>query len=147
MRKRTVLEVAFRLQYDVRNVMGDRLHQLDIDLVPMQMRTLRIIWSADNVTSQYIVSALKRDKAQVTRLVNELVARNLVYREPNPEDKRSKILKLTDEGNQIFQQIEDIEKGVFDEMVKGINAEDLQTFFRVADQLTKNMRQMTYSTP
>ncbi|WP_420628887.1 MarR family winged helix-turn-helix transcriptional regulator [Candidatus Leptofilum sp.] len=142
MRQRTVLEVAFRLQYDVRDVFADRLHQLDIDLVPMQMRALRAIWSADAVTSQHIVGTLKRDKAQVTRLVNELVARNLVYREPNPEDKRSKLLKLTDEGGAIFRQIEDIEKVVFDEMVQGIDEADLETFFRVADQLSENMRQI-----
>ena len=142
MRRRTILEVAFRLQIDVRNSLGDRLHELDIDLVPMQLRTLRAIWNADDVTAQHIVSTLKRDKAQVTRLLNELVARKLVYRLPNPNDKRSKLLKLTDEGNQIFRQIEEIEKVVFEEMVEGISDEDLQIFFKVADQLTENMRKM-----
>ncbi|RME98410.1 MAG: MarR family transcriptional regulator [Chloroflexi bacterium] len=127
---------------EVRNILASRTSQLDIDLVPMQMRALRTIWSSDNVTSHHIVTTLKRDKAQVARLVNELCARNLVYREPNPKDNRSKILKLTDEGNRIFQQLEDIEEVVFDEMVQGIDEEDLQTFFRVADQLSENMRQM-----
>lgn len=142
MRKRTILEVAFRLQYDVRDTLSERLHQLDLDLVPLQMRALRTIWSADDVTSQHIAMRLKRDKAQITRLVNELCARNLVYREPNPKDNRSKILKLTDEGHQIFHQIENVEEGVFNKMIKGIDEEDLQTFFRVADKLSENMQQM-----
>ncbi|MEM7115145.1 MAG: MarR family transcriptional regulator [Chloroflexota bacterium] len=142
MRKRTVLEVAFRLQYDVINVLSEQLHGIDVDLVPMQMRVLRAIWRGDNVTSQHVVAALKRDKAQVTRLVNELVARNLVYREPNPNDKRSKLLKLTDEGEHIFRQVEEVEKVVFAEMAKGIAEEDMQTFFRVADMLSENMQQM-----
>lgn len=105
MRKRTVLEVAFRLQYDVHTVMAERLHTLNLDIGQMQMRALRTIWSADDVTSQHIASTLKRDKAQVTRLLNELVTKGLAYREPNPEDKRSKLLRLTAEGNHIFRRL------------------------------------------
>ena len=142
MRKRTVLETAFRLQYDVRTVMAARLHTLNVNIGQMQMRALRTIWSSDDVTSQHIVGTLKRDKAQVTRLVNELVAQNLVYREPNPEDKRSKLLRLTEEGNDIFRRIENIETAVLDKMVKDIDKEELETFFNVADQLSENMRQI-----
>ena len=142
MRQKTVLEVAFRLQIDVRTVVADRMHALDTNFSQMHMRALRAIWSADNVTSQHIVSILKRDKAQVTRLVNELVELNLVYREQNPNDKRSKLLKLTKEGANIFRQIEDIEKDVVKDMLKGIETEDLETFFNVADQISENIRLM-----
>ena len=142
MRKRTVLEAAFRLEIDVRTVMGDRMHALNLGISQMQMRALRAIWSAHNVTSQYIASTLKRDKAQVTRLVNELVEQGLVEREPNPEDMRSKLLRLTEAGNHIFRQIEEIQQEVYSEMVKGIDESDLQTFFKVSDQLSENIRQM-----
>lgn len=142
MRKRTILEAAFRLEIDVRTVMGDRMHSLNLGISQMQMRALRAIWSSHDVTSQYIASTLKRDKAQVTRLINELVEQGLVEREPNPEDMRSKLLRLTEAGNHIFRQIEEVQQEVYSEMVKGIDESDLQTFFKVSDQLSENIRQM-----
>ncbi len=142
MRQRTILEVAFRLQYDIRNLLATQLHDLNIGIGQMQMRALRAIWRIDNATSQDIVSTLKRDKAQVTRLVHELCEKGLVVRVPNPDDKRSKLLQLTDAGSHIFKQIEAIEKAAIAEMAKDIAPEDLQTFFDVADQLAENMRLM-----
>ena len=142
MRKRTVLEAAFRLEIDMRTATGERMHALNLGISQMQMRALRAIWSTDDMTSQYIASTLKRDKAQVTRLVNELVEQGLVEREPNPEDMRSKLLRLTEAGNHIFRQIEEVQREVYSEMVNGIDESDLQTFFKVSDQLSENIRQM-----
>jgi DNA-binding MarR family transcriptional regulator len=142
MRNRTIHEVAFRLTFDVQTCMSPSIAKLGIDLSAMQLRAMRAIWSKKHATAQFVVSTLKRDKAQVSRLIDELCTRKLVCRIANPEDDRSKLLQLTDAGIHIFQQIENIERRVGKKMIKDIEKSDLATFFRVADQLSENMRVM-----
>ena len=77
-RKRTVHEVAFRLSFDMQTLMAGKVGDFGVELTPLKMRILRVIWSADDVTAQDITLVLKRDKAQVARIVEDLVKQNLV---------------------------------------------------------------------
>jgi DNA-binding MarR family transcriptional regulator len=108
----------------------------------MKMRALRVIWSSDEATAQDIVSTIKRDKAQVARLVEDLCEQNLVERRMNPNDKRSKLLRLTDCGRDIFNKVEQIEQSFANELIEGIPKEELEVFFGVADKLSENMKSM-----
>ena len=109
-------------------------------LALQQLRTLRLIWSRDKTTLIDVAKTLKRDKAQVTRLVDELCKANMVTREPNPDDGRSKILKITRAGRQFFEKVEQIEEQFSKELTKGISTQELQTFFAVSDRLSDNLR-------
>ena len=139
-RKRTVHEVAFRLAFDMQTQMSGKVGDFGVDLTPLKMRILRVVWSADDVTAQDVVQILKRDKAQVARLVEDLTSQDLIRREVNPNDRRSKILRLTEGGEKIFRSVEAIESDFANELVKGINDSELKTFFNVADQISENLK-------
>ncbi len=137
---RTVHEVAFRLSHDMGQQIAPRLGALGADLAPQQLRTMRLIWSGENVTLVDVADTLKRDKAQVVRLIDKLVEAGMVTREPNPDDGRSKILQLTQKGLAFFEGIEALEAEFSEKLTEGIARKDLETFFRVSDILSKNLR-------
>lgn len=141
-KKRSVHEVAFRLSYDMSLQIAPRLDKVGADLAPQQLRTMRLIWSGDNITLVDIAKMLKRDKAQVVRLVDSLETAGMVVRKPNPADGRSKILKLTPKGNGLFSKIEKIESQFSKQLISGISSSDLQTFFEVSDKLSENLKEI-----
>lgn len=141
-RKRAVHEAAFRLSHDIGLQIGPRLGKVGINLAPQQLRTMRLIWSRNKTTMIDISKTLKRDKAQVTRLIDELCKAGMISRETNPDDGRSKILKLTQKGNALFIRIEKIEAQFSEELIEGISEKDLQIFFDVSDQLSDNLREI-----
>ena len=106
---RTVHEVAFRLSYDLSMQITPHLEELKTKLAPQQLRAMRQIWAKEESTLIELSKTLKRDKGQVTRLIDELCAMEMVQRIPNPKDGRSKILKLTENGYLFFEKIEAIE--------------------------------------
>ncbi|WP_281557349.1 MarR family winged helix-turn-helix transcriptional regulator [Thalassomonas sp. RHCl1] len=141
-KKRTVHEVAFRLSYDLGTQITPQLGQLAFKPAPMQLRAMRRIWSTGGATLLDIARTLNRDKSQVKRLIDELCEVELVKREPNPADKRSKILKLTNKGYDFFETIEKIEAVFSEQLTAGIPAKDLEAFFRVSDRLSDNLREL-----
>ena len=142
--KRTLHEAAFRLAFDMQTQMADKVGDFGVELTPLKMRILRVIWSAstNNVSAQDIVKTVKRDKAQVARIIEDLCAQGLVRREVDPSDRRSKILFLTDQGAAIFASVEEIEATFAAALTRGIDRSDLAAFFRVADKISENLKEM-----
>ena len=139
-RTRTVHEVAFRLSFDMQTLMVGKIGDFGVDLTPLKMRILRVIWSADDVTAQDITQVLKRDKGQIARVIEDLTAQDLVRRETNPADRRSKLLRLSEKGEEIFRTVEKVEEGFASALIKGIDRTDLGTFYKVADAITENIK-------
>lgn len=139
-RKRSIHEVAFRLNHDMALQIAPEVAKMDVGLTAQQLRTMRLIWASENVTLVEIADTLKRNKAQVVRLVDELCKAGMVVRQPNPNDGRSKILTLTEQGEGFFRQIEAIEDRFGAQLTQGISPDDLAAFFRVADQLSANLK-------
>lgn len=139
-KKRTIHEVAFRLSYDMGLQIAPKLGDLNINLAPQQMRAMRLIWAKGNTTLIDLSKTLKRDKGQVTRIVDELCKTGMVSREPNPDDGRSKLLMLTNKGKGVFEAIEAIEAKFSEDLIQGISKQELATFFAVSDRLSENMR-------
>ena len=141
-KKRTIHEAAFRLSYDLSTQMAPKLSDLGAKPAPMQLRAMRQIWASGESTLLDVARTLKRDKGQVTRLIDELCAMNMVQRVPNPNDGRSKLLKLTSKGEAFFESIEKIESEFSEQLTKGISKKDLQIFFAISDQLSENLREI-----
>lgn len=141
-KKRTIHEVAFRLSFDLKLQIAPHLGELEVKLSPLQIRTMRQIWSANGATSQDIANTLKKDKSQVKRIVDELCNMELLNRTPHPTDKRSKLLNLTQKGQDFFTSIENIEAKFSEQLVAGITEEELATFYQVSDRLSQNLQKI-----
>src|SRR5262245_65469690 len=61
-----------------------------------------ILWnlhrSAEPLSQQQLASVLKTHPSRIVALVDELEAKGLVERQPNPDDRRTYELYLTDKG-------------------------------------------------
>ena len=70
----------------------------EIGLAPMQLHALRLIEPGDGVPMSSLAGKLFCDASNVTGIVDRLEARGLIERRPSPNDRRVKLLVLTEEG-------------------------------------------------
>ena len=143
-KNRTIHEGAFRLSYDIGAQISPSLAQSRISLPRQQQRALRRVWETEETTLADLSATLKRDKGQVARIVDELCNADLLIREPNPRDGRSKLIKLTHLGQRHLEAVEEIEAKISHKLTQGISKEELEIFFRVSDQLSENIRNMQF---
>lgn len=64
------------------------------------------IGRAKDITLNELAELLTLDKSTMSRTINNLVESGLVVRELHPEDRRYVTIKLTDEGMNVFRNIE-----------------------------------------
>lgn len=139
MSENTPFESVFRLVHSLKRLMAEQIESLDYDIAPMHMRVMKIITKKSPCTSIDVAYYLDRDKAQVTRLINTLIAQSLLAKAPNPSDKRSHFLELTEAGQKVMLCLADIDKQVLSTMVQGLSEEELNSFNTTAKKMAKNL--------
>ena len=77
-------------------------------LSPGVIKTLMRLAKEDGVSMGEMARGIGVDPSYITALVDDLDARGLARREPAPDDRRVKIIVLTDEGRVLAQEIDAI---------------------------------------
>lgn len=135
----TSLESIFRLVHSFKRQMREQIESLDSEIAPMNIRVMKIITKKSPCTAIDIANCLCRDKAQVTRLVNTTINQELVKKSPNPEDKRSQLLVLTDKGEEVMGKVSNIDRDILQRMTKGMTEDELEQFSKIANKMAKNL--------
>ncbi|GIU54126.1 MULTISPECIES: MarR family winged helix-turn-helix transcriptional regulator [Shewanella] len=139
MQDRKSLESLFQLVHVLKRQLHDNIEQLDLDIAPMHVRVLKIISKKAPCSAIDIANFLNRDKAQVTRLLNTLITQELIVKEPNPEDKRSQCLRLTEKSQLIMGEINSIDKNIYQQMTAGMTEDELAVFQVIAKRMATNL--------
>jgi len=106
-------------------------------LTPPQYSILTELWKSDGKQFKELASACCCSPSTVTGIVDTMEKNELVYREKNPNDRRSLLVKLTDKGKNIQSSTPSI-KIVLTNCCEGFSPED-------AEQLTKLLNKLSDS--
>ena len=134
-------EALFSLVHAVRNNMRQEIKLLEIDLSPMHLKSLKVISMIDDCTGQKLADFMGRDKAQINRLIKELVSQELITKKDNEKDKRSQLLTLSVKGNERIVLFKTAEKHVFDKMANDIPPEQMKDFIQLTQVLKCNLQE------
>ncbi|MGR5145321.1 MarR family winged helix-turn-helix transcriptional regulator [Photobacterium alginatilyticum] len=137
---KNVPETIFSLTRSYRGAIKKAINANELGLNGMIVRCLHIIQDSPQCTANTIVTRMGRDKAQIARLVKEMIASDLISKHPNPEDKRSQLLALSLQGKSLMEQIQVAETEIDKQMRVGLTDEEVETFQRVASAMANNLR-------
>jgi DNA-binding MarR family transcriptional regulator len=112
----------------------------ELGLNGMHVRCLHVIANTPECTANYIVRSMGRDKAQIARLVKEMIGKGWIKKQASREDKRSQILSLTASGRQLQQKISLLEQDLESTILNGLSAQDVKDFHRIAGKMLTNLR-------
>ena len=133
-------DALFSLVHTVRNHIKQEIKQLELELSPMHLKSLKVISMIEGCTGQKLSDFMGRDKAQINRLIKELVNQELIIKTENEKDKRSQYLELSAKGAKFLLMFQKAEKTVFNKMVDDIPAEKIGAFIELTQKLKNNLK-------
>ncbi|OZG74136.1 MarR family transcriptional regulator [Hahella sp. CCB-MM4] len=141
-------ESLHRLLHAYKRAMRRGHQQVGLNLAVSHIRSLKVInhyqkEKRENCTAQIIAARLQRDKAQITRVIKDLLAENLIEKHQHPEDRRSQILRLTDKGVETMKRIKEAERLAGICMAQGLKPDEVTEFMRLAEVMTDNLSPKT----
>ena len=115
---------------------------LPIGLASAHTMCLRHLYSApDGLTRTRLVHLCDIDKAQVSRIINELCARGYVIETEDESINYKKRLKLTPMGKDIAEEINILVIKVNTYVSKDFTEEEIATFYRVFDVICERLKE------
>lgn len=92
----------------------------------------------ERMTMKDLAQKINRDKSTTTVLVRKLEQENLVKSEPDANDKRSKIICLTDNGKQYTRQMGEISTDLLSTFYKDFSENEKSQFLSFLERIQSN---------
>ena len=110
-----------------------------INLTPEQYLVMDILWDAEVMSQQAIADIIQKDKNSVTKFIDSLEKKGLVYRQVNKTDRRVNNIVVSEEGMKLKARTTEVAIGMMRNVLKNIKEEDLMALDKVMNQIKENM--------
>lgn len=116
-----------------------KLEEHGIAVSAEQWCVISMLYNHKCETQTAIGLFLRYDKVKVLRLIKGLEKAGIVERFIDNNDKRFKIVRLTESGNQYYKSVEVHAKETLKEATEGLNAEEVKTCTSMLKKILGNL--------
>lgn len=111
-------------------------------LTTEQFQVLKVLAEGGSgIPQSQIAEGVGKSPANITRLLDRLEAKQWLERRNNPEDRRSSLIFLTDEGNRLIEKVMEELLGLEEQVTAGISMEEMVTIRRGLLRMQKNIEE------
>lgn len=101
--------------------------------------TLLVIDYYSSTNQIKLAPYLQTDKGNVTRILNNLEERKLIYRVENPNDRRSKSILLTESGKEIVPWLQVVMKEWEASFYSVLTKKEIELYNRLSNRIINNL--------
>ena len=105
-----------------------------------QWMIMNRLFEESGISQKELAERTLKDQASLTRTLDRMENKGLVKRQISPNDRRSFLIYLTDEGKTVRNQIVPIALECIEEAVKGFTEEEVKTLETLLKRLTSNLK-------
>jgi DNA-binding MarR family transcriptional regulator len=105
------------------------------DITPAQSRALRVLSRCGALRLSVLAEHLRIAARSTTEVIDDLEAKRLVERRPDPEDRRATLVGLTDHGIDVMERIRAARGSEAERVFDRLNATDQRHLARILRKL------------
>ncbi|MCA0757488.1 MarR family transcriptional regulator [Paenibacillus sp. N4] len=123
--------------------LNQRLGQLfqEYDITPEQWSVLVSLDEQDGISHKDLAQRTEKDPANITRLLDQLERKQLVRRAVNPNDRRSQLLYVSDQGRNMARTLAPIEAAFVNHLLTDVSEDEIDAFKRFIAKINRNALQ------
>lgn len=121
-----------RLHQISTHVFMTRTREAGFDLTPVQFAALDAIRESPGIDQAGLADAVAKDRATIGAVADRLEQKGLVSRKVNAQDKRARILALTDEGEALVLALKPLVEELQADILPGLDEKEYELFIELA---------------
>lgn len=134
--------LGFKLELASRLTTGNfnkKLKEDKFPITPEQWGVINFLLHEDGLTQNQISKLVGKDHTCVSRLIENLIKKNIVKKIPDADDKRINLIYLTEEGKKIQNNVVPTVKENLYKVFANVTDEEKIIFSKVLDKIIKNL--------
>ncbi|WP_417625537.1 MarR family winged helix-turn-helix transcriptional regulator [Pararhodobacter aggregans] len=126
-----------RLNQISMSVFQERMQRLGLDLTSVQFAALVALSENPGIDQATLAGLIAYDRVTIGGVVDRLVAKDLVARRINPQDRRARQLALTDSGATLLTRLIPEVQALQHDILAGLSTEEVAAFIALAKRTTE----------
>jgi DNA-binding MarR family transcriptional regulator len=136
-----VLDLLNAVIHGVKAHMQKVLREDSDPITPMEMRALNWFARHPASTQGELVQHSGRDKAQITRTIQQLLERDMLARTEDAADRRCHRLSLTERGSLVHKKVQKHRKQLDARLVQGFTPQERAQAVALLERMQNNLNQ------
>ncbi len=135
--------LGYRLFHASRLMMNRLNHHFKNNNYPLtyeQWQIMSRLYEKDGQTQNQLAIQNERDQASVSRLIDNMIKRELVKRVPHITDRRINLIYLTEYGKNIQLELEKLAQQTINDASEGLTEEELATCLSTLNKIRCNLQ-------
>lgn len=131
------VKAMLRAQSLYRQIIQRKMKKHNIDISFEMLHIMKNLRYTDKINQQELANLTDKDKSSLSYLIKNMEKRGFIIRIESKEDKRSKLVLLTEEGKRIHDEIVIIVNDVYEKLEKESNREHMQICIKYMNEFNK----------
>ncbi|MFA6676164.1 MAG: MarR family transcriptional regulator [Bacteroidales bacterium] len=125
--------------FKFKNTVYNAFKYHNLDITPEQFLLIDSLWDVDAVSQQTVANFMHKDKNSITRLIDALEKKGFINRIADQQDRRNKLVKLTDKTRSLEGEITDAATQAVEYITKNISDKELDQFVCTMIKMANNI--------
>ncbi|WP_051295086.1 MarR family winged helix-turn-helix transcriptional regulator [Maridesulfovibrio bastinii] len=121
-------------------ILDSRLAHLGLSAATIPIITF--LYENEGVNQDTLAESLQFNKSTAARAVSKLEKEGYLTRTVDPDNRRSNILRTTEKSRSIEEAVNQILKGLTDDVFAGFNDKDIDQYFHLTELISARVLQM-----
>lgn len=128
------------VRYSLRQFISARLKEEGTDITVELLEILAYLYRKDGMNQQEIADLMIKDKSSMTYQIDGLVKRELVKRVEDENDRRNKLIFLTEKGKNVQTMLHSWVAELYEKSVMGIEEKEIDTALAMVQKMSENLK-------
>ena len=104
-----------------------------------QWAIVRHLWEEDGLSQRELAEKTSKDKPNITRMIDALEQKRLVFRQPDPRDRRKYCIYLTKEGKSLQERLLPLAQTLRERVTQNLTPQEIDLLKGTLDKIYQNI--------
>ena len=124
-----------RTSLAMRRRIQSTIHRKGYRMTPEQLIIVRLLDDSPGITQTAIAKLMNKDKAAITRMLDNLNFQGFISRKPDAKDGRKYLVYLSEKGESLHKDLVPAVENIYTELVSGLTPDEESVITRVLNRI------------
>ena len=112
------------------------------EITAEQWVIMRHLWEDEGISQREIGEKAAKDKPNITRMLDALEKKRLIFRQPDPRDRRKFCVYLTKEGKQLHERLLPLAQTLRERVTRSLSQPEIDRVKETLSKINRNIGQL-----
>ena len=134
--------IIYRTALALKSALQRFFKENGFEITVEQWAIIRHLWEGDGLSQREIAEKTSKDKPNITRMVDALEQKRLVFRQPDPRDRRKYCIYLTKEGRQLKERLLPLAQNLRERVTQNLTPPEINLLKDTLNKIYQNISRL-----